>query len=659
VSEGHKAWGHASPSQINTYGDCPRKWYNEKILGMTAPRQPATEFGSLCHAALEHYLQVPDFHIYDVPFLTDDRDPRGSGLSMVDDFLDLIEESPPRDGKRFGDTYERVLGNIYRVIQPGFRHLPAPCSFDPAGIEARVDLIGPAGVPIMGYADLTFFDEPSVSTRFGGPRLQVWDHKTTGNANYAKLEGELPFNTQALIYGLWAMDKYGEDECRFKLIYYMTRGGAKSWPVWADLTREAVEATVAEMIWPVVSNMKATALLPLEAVPMVEKGSAVCNQYGGCAFKSSCFPAAPVERRFPVGLMDRVIAQTQKAEAAPETASGYTQAQYDADVEEALRLASQIKRTLTRTVYKDPETTAGILDDLPISPDDFSPWTADMTGRNTARDTVQEYKVLTGELAKLTAAAINPPDGPGEPDPEAPPEAPEDGALPEIEDLNKMAVTTQKDGLPSLNEALDMIYDHLDALHGGKVGTRHAPEALQEEPQRSAARSLNAGLKRALLTRLLYICKGFVEPGAAGEPEAEAESGEPEVESGEPEIESGEPAVEAPVLVAKRPAGVEGTTPGIVFVDCHPEKGNTVRLANCEPVLAARCTVARDCKQPVWELAGYGVAQAAAMVAAQFKADGLSRMPEHILASFQEPGSRELVAVLRSAGYVIVHPGGC
>ena len=54
---------HVSASQITTFRDCERKWYFEKIVGLTRPSTGSTELGSAVHAVLEGYLRGEVDHI--------------------------------------------------------------------------------------------------------------------------------------------------------------------------------------------------------------------------------------------------------------------------------------------------------------------------------------------------------------------------------------------------------------------------------------------------------------------------------------------------------------------------------------------------------------------------------------------------------------------
>ena len=47
---------HVSASQLRTYTDCPRKWWIEKVGGISSPRSTAADFGVRVHYLLEKRL---------------------------------------------------------------------------------------------------------------------------------------------------------------------------------------------------------------------------------------------------------------------------------------------------------------------------------------------------------------------------------------------------------------------------------------------------------------------------------------------------------------------------------------------------------------------------------------------------------------------------
>jgi len=48
-----KPWTHASPSQIKTFRRCARKWWYNKIAGLSTPSTPATDLGKRVHDVAE------------------------------------------------------------------------------------------------------------------------------------------------------------------------------------------------------------------------------------------------------------------------------------------------------------------------------------------------------------------------------------------------------------------------------------------------------------------------------------------------------------------------------------------------------------------------------------------------------------------------------
>jgi len=47
-----------SPSQINSYNDCPRLWWYQSVLGLETPQRPSAALGEAVHAQLEAYMDI-------------------------------------------------------------------------------------------------------------------------------------------------------------------------------------------------------------------------------------------------------------------------------------------------------------------------------------------------------------------------------------------------------------------------------------------------------------------------------------------------------------------------------------------------------------------------------------------------------------------------
>ena len=219
-------WSHASASQIKTFKRCERKWWFEKIGGLTSPPSAAATLGRELHAELEEY------------FLT------GKEL-----------ESP--------------------ILKAGFDALPSREAN--LLVEENVRLTdSEMAVPIVGVIDLVELDE-----------RRITDHKTTGDFRWMRSEYQLMVAPQAIIYVMAAQRLWfkGDDPIEFRHLYYRTRGApasAESRVVFEpqDLTKQF------GLIKQTVNSMEVAAGLP--AAHKASPNPEACGDYGGCPFRGHC-----------------------------------------------------------------------------------------------------------------------------------------------------------------------------------------------------------------------------------------------------------------------------------------------------------------------------------------------------------------------------------
>lgn len=225
-------WDHVSASQINTFRDCPRKWWLQKIKKLSTPSSSAAEMGRRIHAVLEDYLtkgQMPD------------------------------------------NSTEGL------IAQRGLEYLPLPGT---SAVELPIHQklpIKDAPVDVLGYVDCLYLP------RKEGELPIILDHKTTGSKKYTKNELEMETDVQLHVYAraLFANSEY--DEAILRLVYYGTRAPF-AFPVEITVKREQNEEQWTKIL-ATINEMKQTAEQEEQEVP---QNWSSCSKYGGCPFQAQC-----------------------------------------------------------------------------------------------------------------------------------------------------------------------------------------------------------------------------------------------------------------------------------------------------------------------------------------------------------------------------------
>lgn len=168
-----KGW-HASPSQIKTFEDCPRKWAFSQLDDVDDPGNKFSTNGIQGHKLVEGYLLRGD-----VP---DPTAPLGLAAQAMISMLRLPPKHPAVQVERFWDFT-----------------LPLTKGSDET-------------VRILGYMDV-FASPPN-----GIPIIA--DHKFTSNLDYALTEDQLAeTDIAATLYAAYAMVTTGQDQCKLMWNY--------------------------------------------------------------------------------------------------------------------------------------------------------------------------------------------------------------------------------------------------------------------------------------------------------------------------------------------------------------------------------------------------------------------------------------------------------
>jgi len=222
-----------SASSFDTWKACRRKWWYSQVERIATPQTDATQIGSDVHKVLETYLKT---------------------------------RSPIDVSVREG-----------RIAASGLPFLPPKEDLKNWSVEAEVRLQC-GDLPFIGYVDLYKH----------GDRLQVWDHKTTGDSSWrwAKSPKQLAAFHQPLVYAYALVQNLGVPRpatVDFRHIYYATKGTPQAMSVDANGVRfEDAEAMWAQFV-EAASGMCAimdTRTTAEDVTPNVE----ACGQYGGCYF---------------------------------------------------------------------------------------------------------------------------------------------------------------------------------------------------------------------------------------------------------------------------------------------------------------------------------------------------------------------------------------
>lgn len=238
----YKAWGRTSPSQIDTFRRCQRKWWWEKVRGQRSPETEATSQGTLIHAQLEKAV---------------------------------LDGTPPEN-----PTALAILEHV------GYGLLPRDC------LEREFELTIPGwAVPIKGVIDR--IEKPG----------SVVDYKTTSSiSRYAKTEDYLRTDTQALIYSWVGIHVLGmNDPLTFSLVYGERRKGlvhAKTSRRTVVFSAEDLEPHMA-MLGEITHDQQR--LAQIREPGDVPANTDACNDYGGCPHRRLCAKYLPTPSWVRVG----------------------------------------------------------------------------------------------------------------------------------------------------------------------------------------------------------------------------------------------------------------------------------------------------------------------------------------------------------------------
>lgn len=245
-----------SSTRIQTWEDCPRKWWYTHARGFEdAASKSSKELGTQVHAEVEYYLGTGEWHEYpqDHEFWMANR----IGRQGMEPWLN--EET--------GEYEDAPLPILRDLVARGVGKVEAP--FD-LGHE-----LGP--MRFTGRIDFRRDDYPAIV-----------DHKTSKNlrAYWHLDEMGLANNTQVLMYSAaaWGLNRIPE-RVSVSHIYYSTVLPFECRVLTATVSREKILSKVEEVRRIVELARKAS----FEEDPRkIEANAGACSKYGGCPHRDYC-----------------------------------------------------------------------------------------------------------------------------------------------------------------------------------------------------------------------------------------------------------------------------------------------------------------------------------------------------------------------------------
>lgn len=225
-----------SPSQIQTFLDCERKWGWQYLEDLPpVPPTPAQELGTDTHLQLEEYVGLGNSLDYTRP----------SGL-IAEAALEYINQWIPF----------------------------VPCPKPEFATEREFIIISPQH-RYYGLIDLSSITHGWVA-----------DYKTSSNpSRYAKTSEDLKQNVQAVIYATnLLIDRPDLDEVELRWLYLPTKGRKKAIPVVVQMSRDEVGTMFAaiEGIADLMDSHQGKRALDLLPNPRM------CEAFGGCPHREKC-----------------------------------------------------------------------------------------------------------------------------------------------------------------------------------------------------------------------------------------------------------------------------------------------------------------------------------------------------------------------------------
>lgn len=247
-----------SPSQLENWTDCKRKWAWDKIAKLARGESASARLGTQIHLQLENYQRGLPFD-----FATDHHAAR-----LAQEVTPWIP--PPND----------------------------PC----VTVEGEITFDGPEWSRHKWTGRIDWY-------RFDGQTLTIGDHKSTSSiASYAKSPEVLSTDTQAIVYSAWGLRRFGVEKVDLQWTYVQTRGAIRAEPRRLTLHREHILDRMAQL-----DNVAHEITLTRETLTEAKEyphNPNACEKFGGCPYRNQCNLSPLESLRYTMSagpsLMDRL-----------------------------------------------------------------------------------------------------------------------------------------------------------------------------------------------------------------------------------------------------------------------------------------------------------------------------------------------------------------
>ena len=254
-----------SPSQVETFDLCARKWAYNKIDRIPSPQNAAAALGEAAHKHREDWL---------------------------------IHGTPPPDDK---------AGNLARV---GLEHLPPPgkvmVEFPlllPVTLDADPTVNGgkPVRVKVNGRIDFFVPNTPESGFVFGDAGIPlIGDHKTTSGEQWAKTADDLlTKDSQSAIYAAYALHLVPTAPAVDLHWSYMVKGSSpRQHQVRTRISRDHAMTRFSSVVSRA-KRMLRVIQTPGIVASAVEPTVSACEAFGGCPYREIC----PITNQQKVGAL--------------------------------------------------------------------------------------------------------------------------------------------------------------------------------------------------------------------------------------------------------------------------------------------------------------------------------------------------------------------
>lgn len=264
-----------SPSQVNTWRECPRKWGYRYIEGIDTPPGKGALLGSATHNVLEKYF--------------------GSDMDMSDDPKAYMKDQP----MRLAQSMLELLPDVDRVI----------------ATEEKFHFTWD-GVLYRGIIDLQWTE---------GMFYFISDHKTSSDpVKYGLSDEDLLDDVQAVTYAVFGLARNNATTIGLQWTYVNTRGKPRPFARRNTLHITDAHATFERIVHPIGLKI-VDAIATVDKAADLEANPLSCGNFGGCPHAAYCprtFDETLTAALGPstgksMGNLAALIAKSKNAGAAP------------------------------------------------------------------------------------------------------------------------------------------------------------------------------------------------------------------------------------------------------------------------------------------------------------------------------------------------------